>query len=220
MLVSLTYRTGRNRDRSGELPRVQTRGQVDHALELLSPERRAFVLAMRGNQDQRLLILRMVTRYLPPAQRASAFEIARAVILEANHHRMDPHFLLAVIAHESQFNIKARGGQGEIGLMQILPRTGQWMAAQAGLKENFNLEHPSINIRLGAMYLALLRRNFRGRKTRYLAAYNMGSANVRRLLASEIEPIVYSDKVMTIYEHFYGIVERANSRLDRKTAAN
>lgn len=220
MLVSINHRVEEARDKSSELPRVQTHGQVDHALELLVPEQYALVLSIRADQDLRPLILQLVTRYLPLNQRAYAFEVARAVINEANHHHMDPMFLLAVITHESKFNIKARGGHGEIGLMQILPRTGKWLAAQAGLNENVDLEDPSVNIRIGATYLASLRKSFHGRKTRYLAAYNMGSANVRRLLASETEPTTYSSKVMTIYERFYGIVERTSAYLDQETAAN
>lgn len=220
LVASFNHHVNEARDKSSDLPRVQTNGQIDHALELLVPEQYAMVLSIRSNQDLRPLILHLVTRYLPMDQRTYAFEISRAVINEANHHRMDPLFLLAVIAHESKFNVAARGGAGEIGLMQILPRTGKWLAAQAGLNENVNLEDPTVNIRIGATYLASLRKRFGGRKTRYLAAYNMGSANVRRLVAKETEPTIYSDKVLTIYERYYGAVERMSSYLDRETAAN
>jgi soluble lytic murein transglycosylase len=117
---------------------------------------------------------------------------------------MDPLFLLAVIATESQFNLKAHGLHGEIGLMQILPKTAHWLATRAGLPRNFDLHDPAVNIRVGAAYFARLRKKFNGIGTRYVAAYNMGTSNVRRLLALRAEPRIYPDKVLVNYRKLYG----------------
>ena len=117
---------------------------------------------------------------------------------------MDPLFLMAVIATESQFNPKARGSHGEIGLMQVLPKTAKWIAPQAGIKRNqINLEDPALNIRIGATYFAKLRKTFEGKGTRYVSAYNMGSKNVRKLLKSNKEPKIYSARVIGNYTAFY-----------------
>jgi soluble lytic murein transglycosylase len=65
------------------------------------------------------------------------------------------------------------------------------------------LYSPSINIVLGIRYLAHLRRNFQGQGTHYLAAYNMGARNVRRLLAQNTNPRIYSDKILKSYKGLY-----------------
>ncbi len=210
-----------NQDPAAKLPLVRTDLQVTHALELLPELLHGQAQGIQGHGDPRSLILNFVTRALSDKQRSFAFEIAHSVIVEGNHHGLDPFLLLAVMMHESRFNMKARGSAGEIGLMQIMPRTAQWLASQAGLPEQFDLENPSINIRIGATYLASLRKKFKSHRSRYLAAYNMGSRNVRRLLASEIEPTRYSDKVMNIYQKYYEqIGNRLASMPGMRTAAN
>ncbi len=202
-------------DAPAELPRIQSNGQLEHALELFPRREQAALFSIDASDDQRPYILSLVKASLPQANQDKAYEIARAVIIEANHHGMDPLFLLAVIQTESQFNLKARGRHGEIGLMQILPETAKWVAPQAGVDSGeINLENPSMNIRLGATYFAQLRKSFNNKGTRYVSAYNMGSANVRRLLASKIEPYIYSGKVLTNYKDMYGRIEKAQTARD------
>jgi soluble lytic murein transglycosylase len=193
---------------AGDLPRIETDSQLGHSLELLSRGGRSsdysrFLNGATGI-DLRPFLLETVEQSLPLQYRHHAFEIAHAVIAEANHHKMDPFFLLAVIKTESHFNLVAHGSHGEIGLMQILPRTAAWLAPQAGLSsDHLNLEDPSVNIRIGATYFAHLRKMFEGRALRYVGAYNMGATNVRRLLASNTEPRIYAGRVLGNYRKFY-----------------
>lgn len=203
-----------------ELPAIHTRGQVEHAFELMKPSQYSKVLAMGPAGDQRQVILELVEQSLPADQKGYAFEISAAVITEANKHHMDPFFLLSVIAHESHFDRTAKGSHGEVGLMQILPSTANWIAARNGMSKDFDLQDPSTNIRLGATYLAQLRKSFKRNGTRYMAAYNMGSRNVRRLLASSTEPTIYSEKVMTIYNKYYNLLARLNVGPYQQTASN
>lgn len=207
---------------STELPRVEVGAQLDHALELLAKSNHSKILAIDSKTDLRPMILNIVKKSLPKAYQAHAFEVARAVITEANHHKMDPFFLLAVIKTESSFKIKARGRHGEIGLMQILPKTAMWLAAQAGIPQNqINLEDPSVNIRIGATYFAQLRSKFEGNGGRYVAAYNMGSLNVRRLIAKNVEPIVYPTRVLSNYDKYYdGLAKIDSVKAARNVAAN
>lgn len=196
-------------DAPQELPPVQSNGQLEHALELFPRTEQASLLLNDSVEDQRPYILNLVKASLPSSSQEKAFEIARAVIVEANHHGMDPLFLLAVIKTESQFNLKARGRHGEIGLMQILPKTAAWIAPQAGVdSEKIDLEDPAMNIRLGATYFAQLRKSFKNNGNRYVAAYNMGSTNVRRLVKNNVEPYIYSGKVLAHYKGFYAKLEK------------
>ncbi|MGZ3721933.1 MAG: lytic transglycosylase domain-containing protein [Bdellovibrionales bacterium] len=186
-----------------ELPHVGSAFQMNHALELFPSAQSSFALNVAGGGDMRGLILALVKQSVPSKYEDKSFEIARAVIVEANHHRMDPLFLLAVIATESRFNLDARGTHGEIGLMQVLPVTAKWLAPQAGLRADFDLREPAVNIRLGATYLARLRATFKHRGNRYIAAYNMGVTNVYRLLKVKTEPNVYPARVLGNYSQIY-----------------
>lgn len=183
----------------GDLPILNSEARQGHALELSQRE-----IASVRQSEVRREIYNAVKSQLPKKHKARAFEIARAVIMEANHHKMDPFFLLAVIKTESHFNVKARGRHGEIGLMQIMPQTAKWIASQAGLNpETLNLEDPATNIRIGATYFASLRKSFNGAAAQYIGAYNMGPTNVRKLAQANIEPQVYPGKVLRNYRGFY-----------------
>ncbi len=193
-----------------DLPRIETKGQLGQALELLTPQQAAELHTMEIKGDVREFILNTVRASLPEEYRRRAFEVARSLIIEANHHEMDPLFLMAVAAHESKFKPKARGLHGEIGLLQILPSTAAEIAPHAGVsKELLNLEDPCVNIRIGATYFAQLRKRFNSHGTRYVSAYNMGTGNVRKLLAQKIEPKIYSNKVMSHYTSYYTSIEVA-----------
>ncbi len=83
-------------------------------------------------------------------------ELIRAA---ADRHGIDSRLLKAVIWQESRFNRYARGGKGEVGLMQIMP--GPKHAVQdwaTGHKEKLPciglLYNPSLNIEIGAWFLS------------------------------------------------------------------
>ncbi|MBL7716708.1 MAG: lytic transglycosylase domain-containing protein [Bdellovibrionales bacterium] len=134
-----------------------------------------------------------------------AGEVAKTLVEESVRYGFDPLFLMAVIENESSFNPLVRGTSGEIGLMQILPDTAAWIAKNSGLPYAGakTLEDPVQNIRLGAAYIAYLREKFDSHGQLYLAAYNMGSGNVKRYLASKTMPKVYPTRVMKRYVRFY-----------------
>jgi soluble lytic murein transglycosylase len=203
LLVGAKTKLGTVTKSADELPHVGSAFQMNHALELLPSDQSSFALDIANGSDLRPLILDLVKKSLPAKYEDRSFEIARAVIVEANHHHMDPLFLLAVIATESRFNMDARGTHGEIGLMQVLPVTAKWLAPQAGLPANFDLHEPAVNIRLGATYFARLRTTFKHKGNRYIGAYNMGVKNVSRLLKSHVEPKEYSSRVLANYSQIY-----------------
>ena len=59
-------------------------------------------------------------------------------ILEySGKNKIDPFLVAAVIKNESNFDRKAVSKVGAIGLMQIMPDTGAWIAEQMGIK-NFD----------------------------------------------------------------------------------
>jgi len=202
-----------------ELPKVGAAFQMNHALELFSAEQSRYALGPATSTDMRRFILAVVRQSLPLRHEEKAFDIARAVIVEANHHQMDPLFLLAVIATESKFNVEAKGTHGEIGLMQVLPKTAKWLAPQAGLPEKFDLQDPAVNIRLGATYFAHLRHTFKHNSRRYIGAYNMGVTNVRRLMSVKVEPQVYPSRVLNNYAQIYSAAGEVSAHVARGLAS-
>ena len=150
-------------------------------------------------------IYRWVHQALPKRYKSGYQKLAQAIIDEAYRNDFDPVLLLAVIQSESSFNPSRIGGVGEIGLMQIRPETGRWLAKKTGRPwhGNATLLNPVENVYLGAAYLNLLRDQFDSHARLYLAAYNMGSTNVRDALERNIWPRDYARHVMKHYIGFY-----------------
>ncbi|HXH31507.1 MAG TPA: lytic transglycosylase domain-containing protein [Bacteriovoracaceae bacterium] len=139
---------------------------------------------------------------LPKIYRSSAGQISKTIISEAARYGLDPLIITAVIASESNFNPKAIGPVGEIGLMQLRTSTAKWISRKMKIpwKGEQSLRNPNVNIRIGTAYLSYLRQQFVGKSGYlYLAAYNMGIGSVNRVLARKVEPKIYSHKVMKNY---------------------
>jgi len=100
----------------------------------------------------------------------------------ARDNGLDPFLVAAVIRTESRFVVGARSPKGAMGLMQMMPETGQWVAGQIDYPD-FSaalLTDPEVSIRFGTWYLASLKREFQNNDILALAAYNGGRGNVRQ----------------------------------------
>jgi soluble lytic murein transglycosylase len=99
----------------------------------------------------------------------------------ARNYGLEPQLLAGVIYQESKFDPDARSPSGAVGLMQLLPETGQGIADRTG-GETWTPEdllNPELNVRYGAWYLRHLLDKY-GSEELALAAYNAGQANVDR----------------------------------------
>lgn len=102
------------------------------------------------------------------------------VIDEARTDDFDPLFVFSVIRQESLFEGFIISSAGARGLMQIIPSTGQSLAAALTWPPNYtanDLYRPMVSIRLGVHYLAQQRNYFDGDLYAALAAYNGGPGN-------------------------------------------
>lgn len=100
---------------------------------------------------------------------------------------VDPALIAAVIYAESRFRPDAVSEAGAIGLMQLLPETGRWIAATGG--ERFrvkDLYDPKVNVRYGSFYLGRLLDKYVDVRFA-LAAYHAGQGNADRWLADRGE---------------------------------
>ena len=89
---------------------------------------------------------------------------------------VEGNLIWAVMRQESAFDADVNSWVGAVGLMQLMPATGQ---EEARLLEmgNADLWDPATNILLGASHLARLQKRFR-RLEWAVAAYNAGSGSV------------------------------------------
>ncbi|MCY1077773.1 lytic transglycosylase domain-containing protein [Archangium lansingense] len=110
--------------------------------------------------------------------------LAMAIVREARRNKVDPMLVVAVIRCESSFNNYAVSHVGAMGLMQVMPDTGSYLADKAGFKlqRHTNLFDSELNVELGTAYLADLIARF-GSPERALVAYNAGPGLAKKILA-------------------------------------
>ena len=102
-------------------------------------------------------------------------------------YQLDPYFVASVIWVESKYNADAVSGKGAMGLMQIMPDTGGWIAEKLG-RDDFiseDLLKPETNIEFGCWYLSYLFERFDENEQLVAAAYNSGPGRVDEWLDSE-----------------------------------
>jgi len=124
--------------------------------------------------------------------------LARTLVAEARRHRLDLALVMAVMHVESRFQNFAISPAGAIGLMQILPSTGEELARREGIPWHGSqtLLDPATNVRLGTAYLRELSDRYRGDLRAALAAYNWGPGHVdRRIQTGTPLPTEYPNLV-------------------------
>lgn len=119
-------------------------------------------------------------------------EYRSMVVAAASRHELDPRLLAAIISVETEWDPLAVGMHGELGLMQILPETGAFLARDAGLAD-YDLADSATNLALGALYLSQLVAEY-GNVQTALAVYNGGPAAEAYASAS-----LYARKVLRKY---------------------
>ncbi len=112
--------------------------------------------------------------------------LALAIVREARRNGVDPLLVVALIRCESSFNNYAVSHVGAMGLMQVMPDTGSYLADKAGFKlqRHTNLFDSELNVELGTAYLAELISRF-GSVEKALVAYNAGPTLAKKILAKK-----------------------------------
>ena len=105
------------------------------------------------------------------------------ILTESAEFGLKPAVVSSVINAESGFNPEAISGSGAVGLMQILPSTGEFIADSLGFDyfETQMLLIPETNIEFGCFYLRYLLNKFGDEETAF-AAYNAGEGIVKQWL--------------------------------------
>lgn len=132
---------------------------------------------------------------------------------------VDPACAYAVMREESNFKNDIVSYKNAIGLMQIMPSTGQFISQKLKL-HNYDLTNPEDNIKMGTYYLKFLERYF-DKKEYILASYNAGPGRAKQWHSSyknfsddiklELIPIYetrdYIRKVMQSYFIYNYLIE-------------
>ena len=108
-------------------------------------------------------------------------EYQETILKYAEQYDQDPYFVAAIINTESSFDPESVSPDGAIGLMQIMPETGQWIADKIGMEsfDESQLTDPEINIQMGCWYLNFLSEMFDGNIENIAASYNAGQNRVK-----------------------------------------
>lgn len=103
------------------------------------------------------------------------------IITYSEKNNIDPFLVAAIIKNESNFKHKAVSGVGAVGLMQIMPETGRWIAEQMGLEnyQDSDLYVTKTNIRMGCWYVGELDHEFKHNMMLLMIAYNAGRGQTR-----------------------------------------
>ncbi|MGI9357528.1 MAG: lytic transglycosylase domain-containing protein [Rhizobiaceae bacterium] len=108
-----------------------------------------------------------------PGDKAKIIAVARC---EAKKHDLPAHLVTTVIEIESSYTTHARGADGEVGLMQVMPPTARMLGFDGSLAD---LANPTVNIKLGSRYLAEAYRLAKGDLCTTLMKYRAGHGETR-----------------------------------------
>lgn len=133
----------------------------------------------------------------------------------AGQYDLDPYLVAAVIHVESGNCPDAVSGVGAVGLMQVMPSTGAWIAGKLNIEfEEEDLKDPETNIEMGCWYLRFLFDRFAEKDT-VIAAYNAGHNRIAQWLADERYSEDGDNLFHIPYEETRNYVERVQRAYDK-----
>lgn len=158
-------------------------------------------------------ILAIINRYNKAMEMDLRQRIANEIyLMSTKYPNLNINFICATITHESAktWDPRITSHAGAMGLMQIMPTTGAFLAAEEGISwsgPEMVLYDPILNIRLGCRYLSELVRMYE--KDGGLAAYNGGPKRAERWLAANRDNQIlveetryYIPAVLKLYDEF------------------
>jgi len=151
------------------------------------------------------------------------YQLAQA----ARRESLPESLLFAIARRESGFWPEARSRVGAAGLMQVMPKTAEYVNQQAGerlsLPSPLVIDDPDHNIALGAAYFNGLMNDHQQNRILSLAAYNAGPSRVQRWakrrlpLDAWVESIPFAETrayVQTILMYAYVYGKRFNEPIE------
>ena len=152
---------------------------------------------------QLLKIHAILTSHRPDIAPDESWRWAEVILEESSKRHLDPLLVLALIRVESNFRPWAISPKGARGMMQIMPKTGKFIARSLADEYGLHaaaftpeaLDDPVLNLRFGIYYLHNMRNKFQDLHLA-LTAYNVGPSETQSRIDNDLE----------ISEDFAGLV--------------
>ena len=149
---------------------------------------------------------------------STAGKYADSILSYSTCYGVEPALCFAIAETESHFNPQAKSAAGAIGIMQIMPKTAEWIAEQLDFEKYVieDLYDVEVNLRFGIWYLSYLSVLFSS-QWEVIAAYNAGEGKVKSWI--EEEGVTRESIPFTETAEYVDKVERAIDRFRRKKYA-
>ncbi|MDZ7288912.1 MAG: lytic transglycosylase domain-containing protein [candidate division KSB1 bacterium] len=168
-------------------------------------------------QQQIRRVLSIINRFNPVMTEELKADVAAEIYeMSLKYRELTVELICATITHETgrTWSPEAISHAGAMGLMQILPTTGMFLAREEGLtwtSAEEMLFNPILNIRFGCRYLAMLVTDY-GMEAG-LAAYNGGEKQARLWLRGRTanallhkETAYYVPAILKIYKEYRNLL--------------
>lgn len=142
-----------------------------------------------------VLTIAILINYKSILKKIFTVQYNQSVLKYSAQYNVDPYIIYSIMRVESKFNPYAKSNKGALGLMQITPQTGEYIANMLKVN-NFDenmLYNPDLNIQFGAYYFSKLYNDYNSDIDCALAAYNGGSGNVAKWITTNAEGKKYLD---------------------------
>ena len=107
---------------------------------------------------------------------------ADSILKWSQQRQINPLLVTSLIRQESRFEPEIKSSAGALGLMQVMPGTGQWIAKQTK-QPHYSLTNPEDNINFGTFYLDYTHRRYNNNSMLAVASYNAGPNSVAKWVA-------------------------------------
>ncbi len=142
--------------------------------------------------------------------------------------RLPPALVIALIRQESRFEPEILSRSGAVGLMQVMPDTGAWIASKRGIR-TYSLKNPEDNINFGTWYLDYTHNSFQNNSLLAVASYNAGPGAIGRWVREKgigdpdefIENIPYAetrDYVPKVFGNYWNYLRLYSPVIQQKMA--
>ena len=151
--------------------------------------------------EEKLKIFQVIEDFQIGFSEQEKSQLASVIFEESDRYNYDPLLIMAVILTESTFKKGQVSDVGALGVMQLLPSTGEDLAKRTGLdwQGSDQLFDPVTNVRLGTLHLFEQILKFRDVKTGIIA-YNFGESRLRdRIREKQPLPRAYFRRIWQNY---------------------
>ncbi len=121
---------------------------------------------------------------------------------QASKYNLSPELVLAVVRTESNFKKDVVSSAGAVGLMQVMPKTFNWLQKKKSGTIEFaedSLYTPDTNIEYGCYYLWLLLQHYKNNEILAICAYNAGIGTVDAWIKNKDKIIIQGENISLPY---------------------